>query len=485
MLVRRMGRSSSKASDRQARDDTNNFLKKAAPKIVITASSDDSPDLPDIVDHAKPLSKEASRKKDAKDVVQSAPPEGDVIVSERQAHKNWLLALFLLMVYIGLVVMTGQLTRIAFSKNVFKYKAPFLFVWCKVTLRVLAFPSVLLITILIRACRRQPVAVQTIWRHCTKTLRNHQGKITLWLILRKYFPMSISMLLMQIGWVVGMVYAPTSIVAALCSGAVAFSYVLSWLVLKNKMLLVKGIFVVVAFAGIGLIAYATSATPQCAPPANATVQSNMTGNADVTLPSTPAGEMSEAATTVYSVERCAATSQMYLGVLFGICAAVFYSLHQLAFKLAYPVADLVQVSFIMSCMSLMISIMYFPVPLSMHLTGFEEWKWHEMPLGISVAAWCGSYVSSISYAYGLALSTPFFMSVSEVLIVALNTGIDTVVHAEPMGLLQILGTGLVVLAFLFMVMPDGWLSVKLRNEPRQSVDGAAELQALRPLPEKD
>ena len=98
------------------------------------------------------------------DVVAVAPPEA-VGISAQQAHKNWVLALLLLLVYIALVVASSQLTSSAFNDIQYKpYKAPFLFIWCKIALRILAFPFVLLIQSVIRLCQRQPVALNEQWR---------------------------------------------------------------------------------------------------------------------------------------------------------------------------------------------------------------------------------------------------------------------------------------------------------------------------------
>lgn len=98
-------------------------------------------------------------------VVPAAPPEGEGVISAAQAHKNWLLALLLLLVYITLVVSSSQLTSSAFNDVQYKpYKAPFLFIWCKIAMRMLAFPFALLTQSLIRLCQRHPPALRDQWR---------------------------------------------------------------------------------------------------------------------------------------------------------------------------------------------------------------------------------------------------------------------------------------------------------------------------------
>lgn len=143
----------------------------------------------------------------------------------------------------------------------------------------------------------------------------------------------------------------------------------------------QGLFVIVAFMGIGLISYATT-IGSMSTAGNGTVDTIaqvFEGNR------TDDGEPPVFTTTNFE------GSQVFIGVLCGIGAALFYSLHQLTFKLAFTTRDLVQVSFIMSCMSLMISLMYLPVPLIMHWTGYQVLDFARMPFALMFTAWSGSY----------------------------------------------------------------------------------------------
>ena len=58
-------------------------------------------------------------------------------------------------------------------------------------------------------------------------------------LLRKFGPLVLVTISLQVVWIVGHVYVPSSLMAALGSFTVAISYLLSWLVLKNRMLIVK------------------------------------------------------------------------------------------------------------------------------------------------------------------------------------------------------------------------------------------------------
>ena len=80
------------------------------------------------------------------------------------------------------------------------------------------------------------------FRHCTKIYRKDAistNRIEPKILLQKCGAMCVAVLSLQLVWVVGHVYAPSSIISALGSSAVAFSYILSWLILKHPMLIVK------------------------------------------------------------------------------------------------------------------------------------------------------------------------------------------------------------------------------------------------------
>ncbi|OQV21754.1 hypothetical protein BV898_04331 [Hypsibius exemplaris] len=479
------------------KEETAKFLKTPAaghnrtPVIIITSSSQS-----DIARDNNGENSYSADNEDLSDVhvdeMVTAPPEGEM-VTERQARKNWIMALILLLIYITLVVTSSQLTSSAFNDVKFKqYKAPFLFVFCKVLMRCLAFPSVFLIQCCARLVKRQPIGAREQWRQSTAALRQHdgEGRIGVRIFLNKFFPMSITMLLMQIGWVVGLVHAPASIVTALCSATIAFSYLISWLVLKNKMLLIKGLFVIVAFTGIALISYASTVAQYARMETLGGGAANV--SEDKLADAFENNDTGDGGPAVYSTTSFAGAN-VYLGIFCGISAAITYSLHSLAFKIAFKKTDLVQVSLIMSLMSAFICAMYLPVPVTLYLIGYENWEFAKMPLHIMFSSWFLAYISSVAYAYGLALSNPFFMSVGEVLIVALSTVIDAVVRKIGLNDLQIAGTALVALAFIFMVMPDPWVSLSLKRqnrrpekEPKPNGEISAERLELHPKsPTKD
>lgn len=65
---------------------------------------------------------------------------------------------------------------------------------------------------------------------------------------------------------------------------------------------------------------------------------------------------------------------------------------------------------------------FWPVPLILKFTGVEKYDIEELPYQYAVPSWLAFGSAAIVYGYGLVVSTPFFMSIGELLVLALNTG---------------------------------------------------------------
>ena len=67
-------------------------------------------------------------------------------------------------------------------------------------------------------------------------------------------------------------------------------------------------------------------------------------------------------------------------------------------------------------------LIFWPVPLIVKYTGFEKYNIDDLPYWYAVPSWIAFGSAAIVYGYGLIVSTPFFMSIGELLVLALNTG---------------------------------------------------------------
>ncbi|GAV03667.1 hypothetical protein RvY_14061 [Ramazzottius varieornatus] len=205
-----------------------------------------------------------------------------------------------------------------------------------------------------------------------------------------FVPSAITLLLAQIGWILGLANLPVSIATAILS-----------------------------FAGIGLNAY---------------------------------GQLE------HDMNRSSV-----IGISATVVAAFANALHLLAFKKAFPQLDLGQTSFVVSCLFLFNCLMLWPVPLVLELTRMESFDTNLMPWPILMGAWICSSLAAVATGYGLVVSTPFFMSIAELLILMANSVVDVMIRQVKTHLAQIIGIALIGVAFIVLVVPDEYMTMGRRK----------------------
>ncbi|XP_055328641.1 putative thiamine transporter SLC35F3 [Paramacrobiotus metropolitanus] len=350
------------------------------------------------------------------DLVDAANAE-NVPEEHKQSTRTWTLAFVMLISYVTLNTVSAQLGNIAFRDPDISFSAPYLFVLFKIIFRALAFPIYIVANTITKIILRRKLDFRRTWWRC-EAICGEQGLLTWRVIIFKLFPATFFNLLVQIAYTLGIANLTTSVASALTPLAVSTSYIMTWLFLKHKLLAVKVFFVFVTLAGVSIIAYEK-----------------------------------------FAFEFTAAT-------ILGICSMIVQDLslssYQLCFKKAFPKGDLGQVSFAVSAMYVLMILMYWPVPLILKLTGVEQYDIREMPYGILIGSWSCTAVSSMVYGYGLVLASGFFMSLSDLLILASNTVIDHL-RKLPISDYQIIGTCVIGAAFIMMVMPDKFVSIDIKK----------------------
>ncbi|GAV03651.1 hypothetical protein RvY_14045 [Ramazzottius varieornatus] len=332
-----------------------------------------------------------------------------------QPATKWMTAFLLLMMYVALLVVASQLSSIAFLTS--HFKAPFLFVMFKMITRASTFPIYLLINALIQRIKGCPVNLPATISRCKMACPD-------WSVLgifRQFWAPISTVVVIQITYTMASASIPTAVATALYSMGVEWSYLLGWLVLGHRPLVLKSLFVVISFCGVSLISYGA-------------------------VLSSKNNDMSR--------------EQVYVGVGCGLVSAIALSLHQIAFKRAFPRADFGQTAFAITMMYIIQCLTFWPVPLILKLTGVEIYDIEELPYQYAVPSWIAFGSAAIIYGYGLVVSTPFFMSIGELLVLALNTVLDTA-RGFTLANAQIVGTVLVAISFMVMVLPQDYVSVNL------------------------
>ncbi|OQV11791.1 putative Solute carrier family 35 member F4 [Hypsibius exemplaris] len=343
--------------------------------------------------------------------------------TKKQTRKEWALAVCLLLLYVALSTGAGQMSNLAFSTATFNFKAPFLFVLFKTVFRSLAFPFYLAINTVVKLARGRTLNYCRTFKRCLAVCG--EAGLSMQSIVYQFCPALFANLAAQILYTVGVRYLTASLASALGPPAIGTSYLLSWICLRTKLLTIKIIFVLVCFGGVAVIAY---------------------------------GQLKGDFKT-----------DAVIGISALLASDVALSCYQVLFKKAFPKGDLGQISFVVTVMSLLTFLFYLPIPIILHETGVENYTFVQLPFPHLVGAWSCFSVSTMTYAYGLVVAGGFFMGLSDLLILAANTGIDAlrgivIPHS------QIIGTAIISGAFLVLVLPDRYLSLSLRKRflPRRS-----------------
>ncbi|OQV14330.1 hypothetical protein BV898_11449 [Hypsibius exemplaris] len=138
--------------------------------------------------------------------------------------------------HVATITVSSQSTSIAFQQSA-HFRAPFLFILFKMLFRTLAFPVWFFIKTLVKLCQGKRLVLIDTWRHCEEMCAPQ--RVTWSVMLWKFTPTALTMLLMQIGYTLGLMYLLTSMTTALYCSAVAISYGMTWVFFKRSLLLIK------------------------------------------------------------------------------------------------------------------------------------------------------------------------------------------------------------------------------------------------------
>ncbi|XP_055341238.1 uncharacterized protein LOC129590185 isoform X2 [Paramacrobiotus metropolitanus] len=167
-------------------------------------------------------------------------------------------------------------------------------------------------------------------------------------------------------------------------------------------------------------------------------------------------------TTCCMAQACLVTKSLFVAMAFG----------GIAFKKAFSELDLGQTSYVVTNMYIFNCLVIWPVPIVLSYFNVEKFNSHNMPYGLLFGAWIASSVSSIAAGYGLVLSNPFFMSISELLILATNTTIDVTFRGVRLHAAQIAGSVMTAISFLVLILPDEYMSLEFWLKSKKKKDKA-------------
>ncbi|GAU95904.1 hypothetical protein RvY_07435 [Ramazzottius varieornatus] len=337
------------------------------------------------------------------------------VVPEAAARRNWVLATAVLLLLSLFGVLEGQLAAVGFSKN--DFQAPYFHTFLRFVFRIMAFPLSLLGRYVYAKARKRDFSSMNFVRHCAAAAGPEGFGFRTF--FRFYFLPSITVIGAGLFYIVALTYVQPSVTSAFLVSTVALSYVLCILFLGHPHLVVKTFFVLLSMSGVALVAYATTNDPM--------------------------GE------------------QAYIGVICMVGSLLSLSLHQLFYSKSFPKADSDQAAFSVTVMFGAGLLVYWPVPLILWLTKVEVWSPETAPWGYLIGSVTSSLAVAFLYAFCLTLSSPFFVSLGDLLSLTLSGVSDHFIRNKDLPPLQIVGSVIIGVAFIFLLLPDEKLSVDLQR----------------------
>lgn len=123
------------------------------------------------------------------------------------------------------------------------------------------------------------------------------------------------------------------------------------------------------------------------------------------------------------------------------------------FKRIVGDATLGQVSLFLSCLSLLSTVLFWPLIVIFHYTRWEEFKWEDIPWKYL----CGNAVLGMIFNFlinfGIAFTYPLFISLGTVLGIPINAVTDYLFRGAAFGSYKIVAAFSIVIGFLFMLLP--------------------------------
>lgn len=196
-------------------------------------------------------------------------------------------------------------------------------------------------------------------------------------------------------------------VTAMFSSCSAFVYVLSWLLLDERVSIIRFFAVALSIGGIVLMA---------------------------------------------SVEGF--TGPSAVGVLYSVTAALAAALYKVLFKKIVGDASGPQVSLFLTFLGLLNLVFLWPIMLILHYTNYEHMSWDTLPWDFLAGTGGLGLVFNFLINFGVALTYPLFISLGTVLGIPINAIADALFRGQSFGRFKIIASIMIVIGFVLLLLPE-------------------------------
>ncbi|OQV24945.1 putative Solute carrier family 35 member F4 [Hypsibius exemplaris] len=331
--------------------------------------------------------------------------------------------------------------QIAKEVNSLTFSAPFFLLWYMGTVRALTFPAYLFFRLVHDVSRSRTLSsrdtpyrdesadssesiwsliltnVQKIYREseiifgpCGLTLKSAAIYLIpfalLWTCTNGFFYWAVT-------------FAEVSECTAVSSLTIIFVQMISWIFLREKLVLFKLLGAVVCITGVVLTVWASG--------------------------------------TSFSASD---NSLIAAGLV--ITSSISLAIQTVGFKRYMGSPTVCQIALYQSLVAVTSLLLTWPLFLSLKLTGNEVWEFDTARFGLMSLAGGLSASGALAYYIGISVVSPLFVSLTKPMYIVVNNGVDIGMKGIHFGLYHGFGAGLVIIGFLMLLAPNAWVSLEIR-----------------------
>ncbi|OQV18737.1 hypothetical protein BV898_07176 [Hypsibius exemplaris] len=337
----------------------------------------------------------------------------------------------------GLSVCEQQMAKQA---NTATFRAPFFFLWYSTLIRCFTYPAYLACRLMFEFTRRKIYR----WRNWKNSeMNSYQSQTSefyqstasgLWRDAKnvfgpnnftvesaaKYIVPYVLIFIVSNGlFYVAVSKAPVSECVTVASSHIVFVHIISWIFLKEQFLIFKLFAVLICMGGIAFTAYASGTKIQ-------------------------------------------GSSDSLVAAIIVTGSSLSSAIQATGFKRFLGSPNVTQIALFMSLSSVVGCLITWPVFIGLRLAHEEVWDAVTLPVGLMSASGALSSGSSIAYYLGISVVSPVLVSLVKPIQIVLNNGIDLGIRGLDFGLFNAIGTGLVIVGFLMLLVPNELVNIRIR-----------------------
>ena len=155
-----------------------------------------------------------------------------------------------------------------------------------------------------------------------------------------------------------------------------------------------------------------------------------------------------------------------IGVIFTILSALSAAFYVVLLKKLIGTTTVATATVLLGIIGLINTVLFWPIVLILHHLKLETIEWEKIPWGnLNISAITG-FVFNTFVNIGVGYTYPLFISLGTIMGIPANIFVDRVIHGFEIRTLQIIGSVLVIIAFCLLILSG----IKCEKQNTESLD---------------